>query len=663
MKEIKIKSITLHNWRGEKDRTTEFHLDAATYICGDNGLGKSRHFDAFCWLLFGKDSQDRKDFELRTYDGQHNVMHHCECSVEATLAIDGRDVTIKRSYTEQWVKPRGQVEEVLKGNVTECTWDDVPVKVGEFQNRVKEQIIDESVFKMITNPRYFCEKMKWQQQRELLLTMAGVASDEEIAADNKDFRLLLDSLSGKSLTDYRKEVSAEKKRLKKDLGEIKPRIDQTQKMMPEAEDWDALEEQRKAAKDKIVKIDEQLESYESMSSSRRKEVDDINLQISIFRQDQQIAVSRFRQEQLEEVNRKNEGRKEVENFLRNGNTELSQDNMDLSRAKDRVTYLKKEIEKLDSQLAGLWDDWHRISSREQDREHSDICSACGQRLPEDQIKKAHDMFVSRKNADLKLNNERGQSLSNQKKDYQEELTAKEKEVDDLSSAVKGKQDQINVLYDKLNAMPFAKMEDAKAEDVPQYNDLQAKIQQLQDKLAQLSIPTDNSVEKDRLHAERNELNGQVDDLYSRLQKQSQIDSANKEIAVLNDKGKKLSQQIADLEQSEYVAAQFSKKKIENCEKRINSMFQKVTFQLFDYTQDGNEFETCVPLVGGIPYAVANTASQLNAGLDIINTISKFNNITAPIFVDNSESVNEYLVPDNLQMIYLKVTEDQKLIIK
>lgn len=663
MKEIKIKSITLHNWRGEKDRTTEFHLDAPTYICGDNGLGKSRHFDAFCWLLFGKDSQDRKDFELRTYDKKHNVMHHCECSVEATLVIDGMDVTIKRSYTEQWVKPRGQVEEVLKGNVTECTWDDVPVKVGEFQNRVKEQIIDESVFKMITNPRYFCEKMKWQQQRELLLTMAGVASDEEIAAGNKDFRLLLDNLSGKSLADYRKEVSAEKKRLKKDLEEIKPRIDQTQKMMPEAEDWAALEEQRKEVKDKIAKIDGQLESYESMSSSRRKEIDDINLQISTCRQDQHIVVSRFREEKLEEVNKKNEGRKEIENLIRNGNAELSQDNIDLSRAKDRVAYLKKEIENLDRQLSGLRDEWHRISSSEQDKEHSDICPACGQRLPEDQIKKAHDMFLSQKNADLKVNNERGQSLSKQKKDYQEELTAKEKEVDDLSSAIKGRQDQINVLYDKLNAMPFAKMEDVKAEDAPQYNDLQAKIQQLQDKLGRLSAPTDNSVDKDRLHAERNDLNRQVDDLYSRLQKQAQIDSANKEIVVLNDKGKKLSQQIAYLEQSEYVAAQFTKKKIEDCEKRINSMFSEVTFQLFDCTQDGNEFETCAPLVDGTPYAVANTASQLNAGLDIINTLCNFNNVSAPIFCDNSESVNHYRTPANSQMIYLKVTEDQKLIIK
>jgi hypothetical protein len=75
-----------------------------------------------------KDSKDRKDFNLRTTDEKGNPLQHCECSVEGTLVVDGTEITIKREYKEQWVKPRGQVEEVFKGNVTECTWDGVPVR-------------------------------------------------------------------------------------------------------------------------------------------------------------------------------------------------------------------------------------------------------------------------------------------------------------------------------------------------------------------------------------------------------------------------------------------------------------------------------------------------------------------------------------------------------
>ena len=104
------------------------------------------------------------------------------------------------------------------------------------------------------------------------------------------------------------------------------------------------------------------------------------------------------------------------------------------------------------------------------------------------------------------------------------------------------------------------------------------------------------------------------------------------------------------------------KKIQSCEQRINSMFTNVRFQLFDYTQEGNEFEVCIPLVDGTPYAVVNTAKQVNAGLDIINTLCQFNNLTVPIFCDGAESVNRY-IRTRSQMIFLQVTTDKKLVIK
>jgi len=271
MKTIKIISITLRNWRGEKERTTTFNADTPTYICGDNGLGKSRHFDAFCWLLFGKDSKDRADFELRSYDERHEPLHKCECSVEATICVDGETLTLKREWAEEWVKPRGQVEEVFKGNEAVFTWNGVPVNKTEFNKRVNETIISDTLFKMITNPRYFSEQMKWQLQREVLLQMAGTATDEEIAAGNEAWKKLLDCLNGKSLSDFRKEIAAEKKRLKSEAEEIQPRIDQTQKMIPAPEDWSTLAAQRDEAKRQIEEANKQLQDRETHDVAQKDE--------------------------------------------------------------------------------------------------------------------------------------------------------------------------------------------------------------------------------------------------------------------------------------------------------------------------------------------------------------------------------------------------------
>ena len=86
MKQVTLKSITLCNFKGEQERTTTFNPDVTT-ISGGNGLGKSRHFDAFIRLLFGKDAHDRKDYEIKNrVNGEE--LHKCECRVTGVIIAD-----------------------------------------------------------------------------------------------------------------------------------------------------------------------------------------------------------------------------------------------------------------------------------------------------------------------------------------------------------------------------------------------------------------------------------------------------------------------------------------------------------------------------------------------------------------------------------------------
>jgi hypothetical protein len=121
------------------------------------------------------------------------------------------------------------------------------------------------------------------------------------------------------------------------------------------------------------------------------------------------------------------------------------------------------------------------------------------------------------------------------------------------------------------------------------------------------------------------------------------------------------QKIANIEGDEYVIKAFTKAKISEAEARINRLFSKVKFQLFDYTIEGNESETCIPFIDGVNFQSANTASQINAGLEIINVISQFYNVTAPIFIDRRESVNE-ITKTEAQIINLTVTKSKVLTI-
>ncbi|MDR2139570.1 MAG: hypothetical protein LBP50_08485, partial [Tannerella sp.] len=65
---------------------------------------------------------------------------------------------------------------------------------------------------------------------------------------------------------------------------------------------------------------------------------------------------------------------------------------------------------------------------------------------------------------------------------------------------------------------------------------------------------------------------------------------------------------------------------------------------------------------GAKFQDTNNADKINIGLDIINTLCEFNGVSAPLFIDNSESVNEF-IPVKSQLIKLTVTTDKQLIIK
>lgn len=647
------------NWRGEKGRTTNFNIDAPTFILGANGLGKSRHFNAFCWLLFGKDSEDRKDFNVRSYDEHHNLFHRCECSVEATLIVDGEELTIKREFAEQWTKPRGQVEEVFNGNVTLCTWNGAPIKVTEYQNRVNECIINDTLFKVLTNPKYFTEKMKWQDQREVLLQMAGVKSDEEIAASNEEFKKLLDILSNKSLSDYRKEIAAAKKRLKVELNEIGPRIDQTQKMMPEAEDWTAIENEIKEINEQISTLTAQVQGFASADEAKANERIAISREIAKLNEELQELRDKQQQEATKQASEANAEKREVESKLKTSNSELSTINIDKGRVKERIGYITKQVSEITDQLTKMRQNWYNINAAEYSG--SDICPCCGQLLPEEKRLEARNLFAEKKQKDIISLNARGMQLKGQLEDLNTELATKESEEATLEKALADKQEEINKLYEQLSSMKEKTTSDFIFGDTEEMIAIQNKIKELGTKRDEVSSQSDNEVLKE-IENKRDSLADERKSLEERLQKREQIEKANKEIKRLENLGRDLSQQIADVEQREYIAAQFTKKKIEDCETRINAMFELVKFQLFDYTQDGNEFECCTCLVGGVPYATANSAGQVNAGLDIIRSLCKFNNVCAPIFCDGSESVNSFIEMPS-QMIFLKVTTDNQLIIK
>lgn len=653
MKQVILKSLTLCNFKGAKQMTTNFNPDVTT-ISGGNGLGKSRHFDAFIWLLFGKDAQDRKDYEVRTRLEDGTLLHEVECSVSAVVVIDGEEITLKRESVEEWVKPRGQVDRVLKGTHNECWWNETPVKVNEFNSRVAS-ILDPALFKMITNPLFFVG-MDWKLQRQQLFQLAGTITDAEIASTNPDFALLLDKLKGKSLADFKAEIAAKKARLKKELGEIQPRIDQTQKMMPESQDFNGIETQIQEVETEIAGIDKVLSDNAARIRAEFEAEREKQRKISDLEQEQQNLVTNARNQAKNAAFEANATRREINSSIESKKRELSAMERVLKTLISSRDGYKSTIETLEADIEKKRGEWHVENQKQYSGD--DTCHHCGQPLPESMREANLADFKATQKEKKERITKAGQEMSvrldglkNTLQEAENEITRQEKEIESVK-------EEIKKLETRLAEIPEVAVVDIVPEEVAGYAEFAAKIKE-----AKAALSTDSNAPDDSEYkAKKQSLTTRRDELKKSLSAREEITRCQTEITNLEQKGKDLAQQIADIEKEEFVVQEFTRTKIDECETRINGLFHNVSFKLFDKTFEGNTYETCIPLVNGVPFGAANTAGQVNAGLDIINTLCRFHGICAPIFIDNRESVND-LLPTESQIINLVVNRDTKLTIQ
>ena len=155
------------------------------------------------------------------------------------------------------------------------------------------------------------------------------------------------------------------------------------------------------------------------------------------------------------------------------------------------------------------------------------------------------------------------------------------------------------------------------------------------------------------------INAVLDDLKRQLTINESRQKSFDRIAELEAQEKDLAQQLADLEKTEFSIQEFIKARTDLSESRINDKLSMVRFKMFKQNISGSEEEACETLIDGVPFSDANNGAKINAGLDIINTLSAYYGVSAPIWIDNRESIRNLLDTES-QIINLIVTADKEL---
>lgn len=655
MKTIKLKFLKLCNFKGVRSFEVAFN-NQVSVIEGDNGTGKTTLYDAYLWLLFGKDSTGRSDgangFNVKTTDESGKPIYRLEHSVTAVLDVDGKEIKLQRSLVEKWQKVNGTTDEVMKDE-TQYFINDVRTGTKkEYQAEISE-IIPEDVFRMITNPYYFTS-LSADTQKEMLLGMVGNIDDEEVAATDPDFLALLDQINGTSLAKWAREIAAKKRACNDALATIPASIETAQKLMPESENWTVLEKQLKEVQDRVKEIDAQIADKSALNDEAYKRKMALMKQQADKRIKLQDRENTIRMEANAAHNKALSDIQQMENEL-----SINQKNLDSYR-NDKMN-VDGKIDELNGKLVEMREQFKTVAKEQFPEPSGDVlvCPTCGEPYKGENLENAiaklrgnFEQSKSKRQKDIQTKGKQYKAEYDRAVEQQTKLTGLIAKLEDDALEIKG-----NITIKKNNIPVAGNADEAIANDkecIGLRNDIAEIANQLQVEVPQADVS--------ELQSEKADSNAAIADINKRLGKRAMIERVNKEIADLEEKRIANNQAKADLEKWEDVYLRFQKAKDEVLMQRINGLFNVVSFSFVKEQKNGGEKVTCYCMVNGVPYADVNACGKVNAGLDIINAICATKGISAPIFIDNRESFNQ-IIPTISQIVNLKVSNDKSLTIK
>lgn len=642
-KEIVLKTLSLRNFKGKKELNINF--SKITNIYGENGTGKTSIFDAFTWLLFDKDSQDRSKFDIQPLDEHGNVVHMIETEVEGVLELDGKTLTLKKVLKEKWTRKRGEEQSELKGTETSYYIDETPVKMSEYKAKISE-LIDENIFKLITNPLYFSLNMKWQDRRKVLLEIIGDVTADRIINYKSSLRPLEALLVDKDIDTLKRSIQARRRKLNDEIKSIPPRIDELNNSIQDL-NFDALDLQRRGVVAAIRDVEERILDKSKVNEALLKEK---NVLYSLKESLRELEY-KLKLEAEDPV-------KQLRLDMQKTESELYIKKSSFDRMENDIKSQETEIVTLENKMDELRNKWSSVNDEVLTFNDEDfVCPTCRRPFEANDIESKKQEMIENFNQDkarrLTSINENGKALSVKVNQLKENVTRLKADLEALKSEINNLLDNKIELQEKINGFTIDK--DFIISN-PKYKALSTQIAELE---ARLSKPVENTDVIDQ-RQKKTQLETELESITKQLAQKEHNEKFRVRIKELMEEEKSIAQQIAELEKQEFLTEDFIRTKVELLEGSINSKFKYVSFKLFNTLVNGSLEECCEALVNGVPYTTnANTAAKYNAGLDIINTLSDHYGVYAPIFIDGRESVNK-LIDTNNQVINLIVSQDKEI---
>lgn len=645
-----LQRLEIENFKGVKSESFDFGTETHFYGC--NASGKSTVVDAFCWLLFNRDSRGNAPgsdkFREKPLDADGREVHYVDTRVMARFLLDGQPFELQRVQRENWIKKRGNAEASYQGNASQYWINGVETKSSDFAARINS-IANGDVFLLLTSLGAF-NALDWKKRRALLVSMCNIDVDAELLNRPEFAEISREARERNvSIDDLRSVLASRKKDIAKELTTIPARIDEAKRMRPYTEH--DLHEAEYNLKD----AGEDMQRCEALIAECRAGGDDGTLQRQILALEADIVAAKRR---ISDDHDAQYARLKMAAADAKLHADMAGNRCRSAEA--TVTDATAKAGEAEKALVKLRKDYKAaFGAQFVLPDVPTICPTCGQEMPAEKIDETianvKAAFDREKQDKLSEINKRGQELKRQYADYAQALT-------------KAQEDHTQAEKQYAEAKAAAEAAEQELEAFPATVDFEGDAQLA--KMAERLNGMKNSQSPDRqdenlkqLEHRKNGLQERIDRARAILATREQADQIDKRIAELEAMQTELGQRRADTEVMLYDVERFIAARCELLEESINDRFPTIRWKLFDRQINGALVDCCECMIPGdgalVSYAGTNTAASVNADIEIIGVLSKYYGVTAPVFVDNAERIN-YIAKPAGQLITLSVSGDKVL---
>lgn len=634
---VTLKKVVLENFMCYAH--AEFDFYAITKIMAKNGKGKSTIATAYLWCLFNCDYElEDNPVVRREVDGV--PVDDMDTSVELTLDIDGKEITMKKVQKRTYSKDGSSYKDDNKYFI-----NDVPKTLKDFNAYLD---VDMNVFKMCSNVNAFLNQ-KPAEMREYLFGLVGDVTDLDIASQKAELAELVPLLNKYTVEELSAMNKATKTKITKDLpifdGQIKEKERDIQ--LKQAVEVSDLELQKNSLKVQIA-------------DCVAKQTDNDKLMAEYDKASSGILDLKFKQGDLSrKANEDNiKARREIESKISDKQFLVRQTEKTISETERCIELSKQTIESITGYLDAERKKWTEENNRQFD-ENSLICPYCGNEYSEDKKEQLRADFKKHKADTLKAITDNGNL-------YADRLSKEKKTLADLEAELPEHKESLGMLNTAIADLEKQLSELPQEIDVSATEEYKTLEQQIAEKEQAMHKANDISEVKTELKAQETALRQQLAECESQIAK---FDTAAdeqrleelKQTRIDSEQNKANAEKILDL------LDELDKAKNEALTEAVNSHFGLVKWQLFTYTKSGGYKSCCIPTVDGksILTTMSNKGNRILGRVDICSSIQKISDISVPIALDDSESLstdNQKKVAEMVdsQLIMLIVNDSEKL---